>query len=112
MRVLGHQYVAAHIAADSRCGVAQFVEVARAVNGRQEAGAAVVAALRPVLRHAGQVDARLSWLGVGRLDPMPMLDVDARLRDEAFDGLGVGEPLHFRHHSRHSDRHIEATHTC
>jgi len=40
--------------------------LARAVDGREEAGAAIVAALHEVLRHAGQVDAWLSWHGVVR----------------------------------------------
>jgi hypothetical protein len=51
-------------AAVSGCGIAQFVEVAPAVDGREEAGAAIVAALHEVLRQAGQVDAGLSWHGV------------------------------------------------
>ena len=61
---MGHQHVGMYGAAVSGCGIAQFVEVARAVDGREEAGAAIVAALHEVLRHAGQVDACLSWLRV------------------------------------------------
>jgi hypothetical protein len=88
----------------SGSGIAQFVEVARAVDGREETGAAVVAALHEMLRYIWQVDARLSWHGVGRPDQRPMLDGDACVRNRAFDALGVGESPRLRHHSRHSNR--------
>lgn len=115
MQVVGHQHIGGRIqfqgATVSRCGVSQFVDIARAVDGLEEAEAAVVAALHEVLRYAGQVDACLSWHGVGRLDPMPMLDLNARLRDQPMDGPGVGESLRLGHHSRHSNRHTEASHS-
>ncbi|ODU43327.1 MAG: hypothetical protein ABS96_23125 [Lysobacteraceae bacterium SCN 69-123] len=65
--MVGHQHVGVYGAAVSACGIAQFVEVARAVDGREETGAAIVAALHEVLRHAGQVNAWLSWHGVVRV---------------------------------------------
>jgi len=71
MDAVGHQHIGMYGAAVSGSGIAQFVEVARAVDGREEAGAAIVAALHEVLRQAGQVDAGLSWHGVGRLDQGP-----------------------------------------
>lgn len=67
MHVVGHQHLGMYGAAVSGCGVSQFVEVARAVDGREDAGAAIVPALHEVLRHAGQVDAWLSWHGVGEV---------------------------------------------
>jgi hypothetical protein len=66
MHAVGHHHIGKYGAAVSGSGIAQFVEVALAVDGREEAGAAIGAALNEVLRHAGQVDAWLSWHGVGR----------------------------------------------
>ncbi len=47
---MGHQHIGMYGAAVSGSGIAQFVEVARTVDGREEAGAAIVAALHEVLR--------------------------------------------------------------
>ena len=50
-----------------RPGKSTLTPVFRAVDGLEEAGAAIVAALHEVLRHAGRVDAWLSWHGVERV---------------------------------------------
>lgn len=108
MHGVGHQHIDGRIrfrgTTVSRCFVAQFVEVARAVHGLGSRGGDRCRAARgAAARRAGRCMAVLAWRRQG-LDQRPMLDADARLRGQAFDALGVGEPLRLRHHSRDSNR--------
>lgn len=105
--MVSQQHIGMYGAAVSGGGLAQFVEVARAVDGREEAGAAIVAALHELLRHAGQVDAWLSWRDVEEVLIKGPCSMPTRAWSQVLDALGVGEPLSLRHQSRRSNRDME-----